>query len=167
MVVMRRLIGLAVLALALGGATTPAAAAAPQRYTDHFVFSDTIDCSTFDPAWTFHDDFVDFFDLRGQVWLDDAGEPLRSIEHIVHRSNDVNSVTGFTLHEHNHFTVEIDYVHGTVTLNGAINIMQRPGAGSVILNTGHKVFELETGEPIVLAGPDHADDEDFCRAVAP
>jgi hypothetical protein len=54
-----------------------------------------------------------------------------------------------------------------VTLNGAINIMQRPGAGSVILNAGHKVFDLETGTPRVLAGPDRADDEDFCRAVAP
>jgi hypothetical protein len=45
--------------------------------------------------------------------------------------------------------------------------MQRPGAGSVILNAGHEVFDLETGTPLVLAGPDRADDEDFCRAVAP
>ncbi len=50
---------------------------------------------------------------------------------------------------------------------GVINIMQRPGAGSVILNAGHKVFDLNTGTPLVLAGPDRADDEDFCRAVAP
>jgi hypothetical protein len=128
---------------------------------------DTIDCSTFNPAWTFNDDFVDFFSGRGQVWLDAAGRPIRAIEHVVHRSNDVNSVTGFTLHEHNHFVALIDFVHGTVTLNGAINIMQRPGAGSVILNAGHKVFDLETDTPIVLAGPDRADDEDFCRAVAP
>jgi hypothetical protein len=90
-----------------------------------------------------------------------------AIDHIVHRSNDVNSVTGFTLHEHNHFVALYDFVRGTVTLNGAINIMQRPGAGSVILNAGHKVFDLETGTPRVLAGPDRADDEDFCRAVAP
>jgi hypothetical protein len=167
MVVMRRLIGLAVFVLALGGATSSAAGAAPERYTFEFVESDTIDCSTFNPAWTFNDDFVDFFEGRGQVWLDDAGQPIRAIEHIVHRSNDVNSVTGFTLHEHNHFTAQLDFIAGTVTLNGAINIMQRPGAGSVILNAGHKVFDLETGTPFVLAGPDRADDEDFCRAVAP
>ena len=92
---------------------------------------------------------------------------IRAIDHIVHRSNDVNSVTGFTLHEHNHLVALYDFVRGTVTLNGAINIMQRPGAGSVILNVGHKVFDLETGTPRVLAGPDRADDEDFCRAVAP
>jgi hypothetical protein len=161
------LVALAVLALALGVAASPAAAAAPERYTSEFVESDTIDCSTFNPAWTFNDDFVDFFTVRGQVWLDAAGQPIRAIEHIVHRSNDVNSVTGFTLHEHNHFVAQFDFIHGTLTLNGAINIMQRPGTGSVILNAGHKVFDLETGTPFVLAGPDRADDEDFCRAVAP
>jgi len=144
-----------------------AAAAAPERYTDHFEFADTIDCSQFNPAWTFNDDFVDFFDVRGQIWVSDTGEPLRAIEHIVHRSNDVNSVTGFTLHEHNHFTAQYDFIAGTVTIDGAINIMQRPGAGSVILNAGHKVIDLETGEPIVIRGPDRAGDEDFCRAVAP
>ena len=158
-------IAAAVVIASLVVATGSATAAAPQRF--EFVESDTIDCSTFNPAWTFNDDFVDFFEGRGQVWLDDAGQPIRAIEHIVHRSNDVNSVTGLTLHEHNHFVALYDFVRGTVTLNGAINIMQRPGAGSVILNAGHKVFDLETGTPRVLAGPDRADDEDFCRAVAP
>jgi len=165
--VKRSLAVLAVLVVALGVAASSAAGAAPERYTFAFDFSDTIDCSAFNPAWTFNDDFVDFFTGRGQVWLDAAGRPLKAIEHVVHRSNDVNSVTGFTLHEHNHFVVLYDFVRGTVTLNGAINIMQRPGAGSVILNAGHKVFDLETGTPIVLAGPNRADDEDFCRAVAP
>jgi hypothetical protein len=50
---------------------------------------------------------------------------------------------------------------------GAINIMQRPGAGSVILNAGHKVFDLETGLPLLLKGPDHADHEDLRRDMAP
>jgi hypothetical protein len=165
--VKRSLVCLAVLALALGAATAPAAAATPQRYAFDFMFPGTIDCSVFDPAWTFSDDFVDFFEVRGQVWTDAEGRPIRAIEHIVHRSNDVNSVTGFTLHEHNHFVALYDFVQGTVTLNGAINIMQRPGAGSVILNAGHKILDLETGTPFVLRGPNRADDEDFCRAVAP
>ena len=164
---MSRLAGMAVVAIALAVGASPAVAAAPERYPIEFEFSDTIDCSEFNPLWTFHDDFTDFFTGRGQVWLDDAGEPIRAIEHIVHRSNDVNSVTGFTLHEHNHFVARLDFVKGTVTLNGAINIMQRPGAGSVILNAGHKILDLETGEPLLLRGPDRADDEDFCRAVAP
>jgi hypothetical protein len=147
--------------------TATAAGAAPERYTFEDVFSDTIDCATFNPAWTFNDDFVDFFTGRGQVWLDAAGEPIRAIEHVVHRSNDVNSATGFTLHEHNHFVARIDFVRGTVTLNGAINIMERRGAGQVIHVTGHKILDLETDEPLVIRGPDVADDEAFCAAVAP
>ena len=83
----RLVVGLAL--LALGVASSPAVGAAPERYTFENVQSDTIDCSAFDPAWTFNDDFVDFFEGRGQVWLNDAGQPIRAIEHIVHRSNGV------------------------------------------------------------------------------
>jgi hypothetical protein len=142
-------------------------AAARERYTDEFDFEDTIDCSQFNPEWTFNDDFHDFFEIRGQLWRDDNGEPLRALEHVHHVSNDVNSVTGLTLHEHNHFTRLLDFVNGTVTLNGAINIMERRGAGQVIHVTGHKILDLETGEPLVIRGPDVADDEAFCAAVAP
>ena len=165
---MRRSAVLAVLMVALLVIVpATAGAAAPERYTDEFDFEDTIPCSQFNPEWTFNDNFHDFFEIRGQLWRDDNGEPVRAIEHVHHVSNDVNSVTGFTLHEHNHFVAQIDFVRGAVTLNGAINIMQRPGAGSVILNAGHKILDLETGTPFVLRGPDRADDEDFCRAVAP
>ena len=154
-------------ALATLAAASAAQAAAPVRYTDEFQFSDTIDCSQFDTAWQFNDDFTDFFTVRGQLTLDAAGDPVSAIEHIVHRSNDVNSVTGLTIHEHNHFTAKFDFVRNTVTLSGAINIAQRRALGSVIHTTGHKVVDLMTGEPIVIKGPEQADDEDFCRAVAP
>ena len=163
----RLLIPLAVLALGLTAAASPAVGAAPERYTDEFDFEDTIDCSQFNPEWTFNDDFHDFFEIRGQLWRDENGEPVRALEHVHHVSNDVNSVTGFTLHEHNHYTRLLDFVNGTVTLNGAINIMERRGAGQVIHNTGHKILDLETGEPLVIRGPDVADDEAFCAAVAP
>src|SRR5829696_9838805 len=106
-------------------------AAAPERYTDEFDFEDTIDCSQFNPEWTFNDEFHDFFEVRGQLWRDDDGEPVRALEHVHHVSNDVNSVTGLTLHEHNHYTALFDFVKGTVTLSGAINIMERRGAGKV------------------------------------
>ena len=163
----RSVVGGTVAAAVVAIAAGPAAAAAPERFEDEFQFGDTIDCSEFNPAWTFNDDFHDFFHVRGQVWLDANGEPLRAIEHVHHVSNDVNSVTGFTLHEHNHFTVVTDFVAGTMTFSGAINIMQRKGIGEVIQNTGHKVIDLATGEPLVLHGPNMADDADFCAAVAP
>ena len=149
-------------------AAWPAVAAAPERFQFDFDFADTIDCSEFNPAWTFNDDFHDFFHVRGQVWLDANGDPLRAIEHIHHVSNDVNSVTGFTLHEHNHYSIVTNFVAGTRTLSGAINIMQRRGVGEVIHISGHKVVDLETDEPIVIHGPDtKGGDQDFCAAVAP
>ena len=46
----RPLVGLTVLALTLGVATSPAAGAAPERYKFEFEESDTIDCSTLQPS---------------------------------------------------------------------------------------------------------------------
>ena len=66
-----------------------------------------------------------------------------------------------------HYVVISDFVAGTATFDGAINIMQRRGVGSVIQNTGHKVFDGQTGEPTTLAGPNKAGDQDFCAAIAP
>lgn len=163
----RSAVAASVAAVALAIAAGPATAAAPERFEFEFDFADTIDCSEFNPAWTFHDDFHDFFTVRGQVWLDSNGDPIRAIEHVHHVSNDVNSVTLFTLHEHNHFTVVTNFVAGTVTLSGAINIMERRGVGKVIQHTGHKVIDLATDEPLELHGPDMAADSDFCAAVAP
>src|SRR4051794_32209466 len=138
---MRHVTIAAVAAATLATAPGLASAAAPVPYEFNFQNSDTIDCAQFDPAWTFNDDFVDFFHVEGKVWLDAGGNPVRDIGHFDHVSNDVNSVTGFPLHEHNHFTVVIDFTANppTATLSGAINIMQRRGVGEVIQNTGHKV----------------------------
>ena len=161
----RPLSALAVLALGLTVAASPAAGAAPERYTDEFDFEDTIDCSRLIRRG--RSTTTSSTSSRAAArcgWT--QREPIRAIEHILHRSNDVNSVTGFTLHEHNHYRL-YDFVGGTMTLNGAINIMERPGAGQVIHDAGHKILDLETGEPLVIRGPDVADDEAFCAAVAP
>jgi hypothetical protein len=89
--VKRTLVGLAVIALALGVGASPAAAPPRSATSSISSKSDTIDCSTFNPAWTFNDDFVDFFVVRGRVWFEQEGEPIRDIGHFVHRSNDVNT----------------------------------------------------------------------------
>ncbi|HEY3944767.1 MAG TPA: hypothetical protein VGL78_06045 [Solirubrobacteraceae bacterium] len=76
-----------------------AGAATPQRFTLDFQESDTIDCSEFNPAWTFDDNFTDFFHIEVTVFSDVNGDPLRALSHVRHISNDVNSVSGYTLHE--------------------------------------------------------------------
>jgi hypothetical protein len=57
--------------------TAPAQAEPSQRCIDHFVDSDSIDCSSFDPTWTFHDDFTDTYDVDGTVYVDADGAPDR------------------------------------------------------------------------------------------
>jgi hypothetical protein len=158
---------LTVVSAVLGFGVTQAVAATPQQFELTFQESDSIDCSAFNPSWTFDDDFVDFFHDSGLVWFDAAGNPVRVVEHLEHTSNDVNSVTGFTLHEHNHLTAVTDFAANTLTLSGAINIMQRPGFGEVIHSTGHKIIDRATGEEIVSHGPEMADDANFCAAIAP
>ncbi len=151
----------------MAGTAGSAVAAAPERESFSFVEADTIDCSQFDPSWQFHDDFVDFFTVRRSLYADASGDITRIVDHVEHRSNDVNSVTGYTLHEHNKFRLEFDLVAETVTFSGAINNMQRPGVGSVINYKGHKIFSFDSDVPIKDAGPNMADNEDFCRAIAP
>src|SRR2546423_1865016 len=148
-------------------AVPTAGARAPDRSTTDFQVPDTIDCSEFNPAWTFSDNFTDFFHIKSAVFFDAPRHPLRAVHHVEHTSNNVNNLTRLPPVEDNHYSVVEAFVSGTITLNGAINIMQRRGIGSVIHNTGHKVIDAKTGEPITLAGPNKADDEDFCAAIAP
>src|SRR4051794_19140363 len=122
-------------AVALAAASS-ASAAAPVRFTDAFQNSDTINCSQFNPAWKFNDNFTDFFTVRGQDTFNAAGVLVSSLQHVEHVSNDVNSVTGFTIHEHNHVTLKFDFLRNTLSLSGAIGIAQRPGFGSVIHTAG-------------------------------
>jgi hypothetical protein len=94
------------------------------------------------------------------------------VEHWEQASTDVNSATGLTINEHNHFLVVGDLVDMTLTISGAMNSAQRPGIGSVIQRTGHKVWDLDLSQdppfgPLIFnAGPVQANDEDFCRALA-
>ena len=60
----------------------------------------------------------------------------------------------------------------TATVSGAINNAQRPGVGLVILQAGHKIWELDLtqdpplGDLLFDAGPNRAGHVDFCRALA-
>lgn len=164
----------AVLTVGVAGllAVQPASATPPDRERESFTVSGVIDCSVFDQSWGFLDEFVDEFDVRRQYAYGGNGDLVRITEHWEQTSTDVNSVTGLTIHEHNHFLVDVDLVHMTITLNGAINNAQRRGIGSVIQTTGHKVFELDLsrdpplGSLLVNGGPFRSSDVDFCRAVA-
>jgi len=147
-------------------------AAPPDQDHDSFTVSDSIDCSVFGEGWDFFDHFVDEFEIDRQFFYAANGDLVRVVEHWEQTSTDVNSATGLTINEHNQFLVVADLVDMTLTISGAMNSAQRPGIGSVIQRTGHKVWELDLSQnppfgPLIFnGGPVQANDEDFCRAIA-
>jgi hypothetical protein len=149
-----------------------ASATTPDRNEESFTASGSIDCSAINPAWKFTDEFVDVFNIERQFFYGPDGDLIRIVEHRTQTSTDVNSVSGLTINEHNSYLVVADLTDWTITINGAIGVAQRRGAGSVIQNTGHKVFELDLsqnpplGTPLANGGPVRNSPEDFCRAIA-
>lgn len=142
-----------------GGAAT---AAAPTREPVHDSQAGSIDCGTF------HDDFVDFYDGTVTTWYDEAGNPSRQVFHLTHLSNDVNSVTGKTIHEHGTFTETLDYVNGTDSVAGRLEIATVPGSGVVIQDAGRLV--LDANGDAVLDSLNHRQsipdtDERYCLAL--
>jgi hypothetical protein len=148
---------LLLLALAPSAFATP-----PQTFSFSGTNSDVIHCEGFD------DNFTDVFAARGTVFFDNAGNPIRVVEHRVSHSTDTNSVTGLTLHEHDQATITVDLRTGQVTVVGGPIRMNRKGQGIVIQDTGIVVFDAE-GNIIFEGGPHedlHQGDQVFCAALS-
>jgi hypothetical protein len=141
-VILRSTLLAAALALLVG---SPALAAPPERLEYDLQFDGVIDCGTF------VDNFTDFFHVRETDEFDVDGNLVRILLHIEHHSNDVNSVTGFTIHEHGHSYVVVDFVAGTTTITGNSELATRKGTGVVIQDTGRIVLDAN-GHPIFFAG---------------
>lgn len=118
---------------------------------------------------TFQDQFTDFFDAKAATYFDSAGNPIRFVIHWEHHSNDTNSVTGLTLHEHGHFTETIDLLSGTDTITGNEEIMNRPGTGVVVQDVGRVVFDADGNLVFFAGGRKHSEvllgDQVLCDAL--
>ena len=114
--------------------------------------------------------FTDFVDAVGTVYFDQSGEPVRIIIHWEHHSNDTNSVTGLTLHEHGHFTETIDLLSGTDTITSNEEVMNRPGTGVVVQDVGKVVYDADGNLVFFAGGRNHSGvllgDEVLCAALA-
>ena len=99
-----------------------------------------------------------------------AGNLIRIVIHWEHHSNDTNSVTGLTLHEHGHYTETIDLLAGTDTLTGNQEIMNRPGTGVVIQDVGRVVYDADGNLVFFAGGRKHSEellgDQVLCQALA-
>jgi hypothetical protein len=123
-----------------------------------------IDCGSFT------DNFVDVFSGTQTTYYDRNGEPVRLVQHIEHHSNDVNSVTGLTIHEHGHFTAVIDLIAETVTITGSQEVANRPGTGVVVQDVGRVVFDFDNNLLFFAGGRHHSElfggDQVLCDALA-
>jgi hypothetical protein len=132
------LAGMVAIVAVLGmlGAST-ASALPPQTSTFSFSEDGVIDCGTFE------DQFTDFLVGSRTLFFDSEGNLSRIVFQIEHHSNDSNSVSGLTLHEHGHYTLTVDLQAGTVSQTGNDAIMTRSGTGVVVQNVGRLVFDFD------------------------
>jgi hypothetical protein len=117
-----------------------------QRSSYPLEFLGSIDCGSFT------DNYVDRYDVTEVDVFDADGNLLRVEYQAVHTSDDTNSVTGFTLHEHGHFYQVVDFVSRTITISGNREVANRTGSGVVIQDTGRIVRDLDTFEVTFFAG---------------
>jgi hypothetical protein len=141
-----------------------ASAATPSRTAFSFSNPGVTDCGVF------NDEYTDFFDAHLIVFYDAGGNPTRVVIHWEHHSNDVNSVTGLTLHEHGDFTETIDLLAGTDTIAGNEEIMNRPGSGVVVQDVGKVVYDADGNLVFFAGGRQHSEvllgDQVLCGALA-
>ena len=149
------------LALAVFG---PAGAAAPDHFPIEMHGSGAVECGTF------QDNFVDDFYGDGSVFYDSTGEPSLLVLHWSHTSTDTNSVTGLTLHEHGHFTETIDLVTGADTVTGNQEVLNRPGYGVIVQDTGRQIYDADGNLLFFAGGRKHSQvllgDQPFCDGLA-
>src|SRR4051794_3046381 len=118
----------------------------------------------------FQDNFVDFLSGTQTTFYDRNGEPVQLVIHAEHTSNDVNSVTGFTVHEHGHLTLSIDLITGTMTITGNQEIVNLPHQGVVLQDTGRVIVDAEGALLFFAGGRKHSQlfqgEEIFCDILA-
>src|SRR4051812_10217681 len=124
---------------------SPAGAAAPEHFPLEFHGTGTVDCGTF------QDNYIDDFYGDASLFFDAAGEPAYVVIHWTHTSTDSNSVTGLTLHEHGHFTENFNFVTGVDTITGNQEVLNRPGSGAIVQDTGRQVYDAD-GNLVFFAG---------------
>jgi hypothetical protein len=141
-----------------------ASALAPLPVSFSFSNTGTVKCGTF------NDQFTDFFEANAATYFDSAGNPVRFVIHWEHHSDDTNSVTGLTLHEHGHFTETFDLLSGTDTITGNEEIATRPGTGVVVQDVGKVVYDADGNLVFFAGGRKHSEvllgEQVLCDALA-
>jgi hypothetical protein len=107
------------------------------------------DCGDFD----LRDHFT--FEIHGKAFLDDAGNPVRIVEHVSGSDTFYNSETNESVTGTINAGETVDLVDGTVTENGTIGRITVPGLGVVFFDVGKFIIDFDDGL-VFLAGRHHA-----------
>ena len=149
--ILRRLAAglLVALPIVLTGAT--GAHAAVPVTTEGSVEGDAFltDCGDFD----LRDRFT--FEFHGKVFLDEAGNPVRIVEHVAGSDTFYNSETNESVTGTINAGEIVDLAGGTVTENGTIGRITVPGLGVVFFDVGKFIIDFDDGL-VFLAGRHHA-----------
>ena len=161
----QRLVTLAALvAIFTIGVTPGAVAMAPERLTFSRSSTGVVDCGAF------QDNYTDVFSGTETTFFGSDGNAIRIVVQMEHHSNDVNSVTGLTLHEHGHATFVFDLVNGGGSVSGNLEIATRPGTGVVIQDVGRLEFDADGNMIFFAGGTKHSQtiegEQIFCTALA-
>jgi hypothetical protein len=162
----QRLVTLAALVAIFTIWVTPGAVAmAPERLTFSRSSTGVVDCGAF------QDNYTDVFSGTETTFFGTDGNAIRIVVQMEHHSNDVNSVTGLTLHEHGHATFVFDLVNGGGSVSGNLEIATRPGTGVVIQDVGRLEFDADGNMIFFAGGTKHSQtiegEQIFCTALAP
>ena len=148
----------------VGGAAAAESVRPPTHEAVSVVAPGVVQCDGF------QDNVVDFFAGTQTTFYDQNGEPVRLVIHAEHTSNDVNSVTGFTVHEHGHLTITVDLITGITTVTGNQEIVNLPHEGVVLQDTGRVIFDADGALLFFAGGRKHSElfqgEEIFCDILA-
>jgi hypothetical protein len=115
------------------------------------------------------------FTSRRTTFSDAAGNRTRFIDQGYYDGMITNEATGERFVDRNHYTLKVDFVAGTITINGAsYRIRSEDGGPVLVKDLGHIVFsldsldtiEMSSKHPVLVAGFDATVEEAFCAALA-
>ena len=141
----------------------PASATAPQRESDSFSFSDSVDCGSFS------DDFAGMVRIRETTFFDADGNPIMVRAKILQRETDTNSETGKSVRVKGSYTETVDLRTGIRRTAGQVFMGVGGKGANVIHDTGLVIFNDDTGDVIKVAGPHtvlEGGNEPFCQALS-
>ena len=142
---------LAMMAVMVIGAATPASAKAPvtETFVNQGIYTlPDIDCTTF---WLTEQMVSE--KVETTTYFDKADAPVKTTTRVNFLGVVTNSVSGHTFRDHAVFTETVDSVAGTTTVTGVSYLFAVKGKGVVYAEVGYKVLDTATGEVISQAGP--------------